>query len=182
MESVLLVVGIVSSGLLVAMLLWSFFWPNRRLWPPTRRKAASAVITWALTVAVFASVIGLGISGWGEIGLPGWLRWGVGLPLVLVGNAIVWAGIVGIGIGATSGAKDKLVTTGLYRYSRNPQYVADIAILVGFALLTAAWATVPVAAMGVLALILAPFAEEPWLQQVYGDEYRTYRATVRRFF
>jgi protein-S-isoprenylcysteine O-methyltransferase Ste14 len=83
---------------------------------------------------------------------------------------------------ATSGAKAELVTTGLYRYSRNPQYVADMAILVGFVLVTSAWFAIPVAAAGVLALAVAPFAEEPWLKQSYGEDFETYRSSTRRYF
>ena len=49
------------------------------------------------------------------------------------------------------------------------------AILVGLA----AWI---IATGGVIAFALAPFAEEPWLEEVYGAPYRTYRKRTPRFF
>ncbi|KIN69950.1 hypothetical protein Z945_3842 [Sulfitobacter noctilucae] len=34
---------------------------------------------------------------------------------------------------------------------------------------------------GILVLIAAPFAEEPWLKEKYGSEFEEYRASTRRF-
>ena len=82
---------------------------------------------------------------------------------------------------ATSGDATGLVTNGLYRWSRNPQYVADMAILIGWAILSASLWALPVLAIGIAVLAIAPLAEEPWLEEVYGEQYRIYKQTVRRF-
>lgn len=90
-------------------------------------------------------------------------------------------GVRKIGFGATSGEVAELKTDELYGYSRNPQYVADMAILIGWAMLSASgWAAV-VAGLGVIVLAVAPLAEEPWLENVYGAQYRRYKTRVRRF-
>ena len=103
------------------------------------------------------------------------------MPLILAGNAIVWMGVRKIGFGATSGEVAELKTDGLYGYSRNPQYVADMAILLGWAVLSASvWASV-IASIGVVVLAVAPLAEEPWLENIYGSQFREYKMQVRRY-
>jgi len=69
----------------------------------------------------------------------------------------------------------------LHRYSRNPQYMADMAILVGWAVLSASGWAAFIAAVGVLTLAVAPFAEEPWLEENYGERFRVYQSCVRRY-
>ena len=86
------------------------------------------------------------------------------------------------GVPQTGGAKGTLRTKGMYRYSRNPQYMADIGIVSGWMILSAApWAIV-VGLAGIAVLIAAPFSEEPWLKVQYGITYDSYSSRVRRFF
>ena len=94
---------------------------------------------------------------------------------------MVWWDVHHIGMDATSGAAAELVTSGLCSFSRNPQYVADICILIEIGLLSAVLWVWLIIAVGVVALILAPFAEEPWLQEKYGVVFDTYRVSTRRF-
>ena len=69
----------------------------------------------------------------------------------------------------------------MYRYSRNPQYMADIGIVGGWMILSAAtWAMV-VGLAGIAVLITAPFSEEPWLKDQYGKAFEDYSNRVRRF-
>ncbi len=180
-QGALFAIGALSGLLLIAGLLWSILRPAKRIWPPNSVKSITPIIAWGLTVLVFGAVIGLGLLDWGVISIPPWLQWAVGPVLIVVGNLIVWWGAFDIGLKATSGGKDELVTTGLYRYSRNPQYVADMAILLGFGLLfSSIWAW-PVVAIGITALAIAPFAEEPWLREQYGGKFDEYCAATRRF-
>lgn len=75
-----------------------------------------------------------------------------------------------------------LVTTGPYRFTRNPGYLALALVFAGIAVLTGGiWALlmlVPTLALidrGVIA------REERYLEGKFGDEYRQYRARVRRW-
>ncbi len=77
----------------------------------------------------------------------------------------------------------KLVTVGLYRYSRNPMYVSVALILLGWSIFFYS--------MGLLAytiLIVVIFhlrivlGEEPWLAQTYGTEWESYCRRVPRWF
>jgi protein-S-isoprenylcysteine O-methyltransferase Ste14 len=76
----------------------------------------------------------------------------------------------------------ELVTSGLYRHSRNPIYVADVTVLVGVFCVA-----------GHLALLLYPailwllihawvvWQEEPVLLRRFGTEYEAYRRRVPRW-
>ena len=177
----LLIVGLLSGLVLICALLWSIVWPTKRIWPPKSGDFFIPSITWGLTVAVFGAVIALGILDWTPVALPDTLRWAVGPFLIAAGNLVVWWGVFSIGLKATSGARGELITSGPYRFSRNPQYLADIAILIGLGLLFASPWVWPVVIIGVIALALAPFAEEPWLRDQYESRYREYCAETRRY-
>lgn len=179
----LLVTGIASlcAAFLVATLVWSILVPTHRLWPPSRVTLLTQLMVWPPTVAIFVAVILVGIAEWNVLEWPDWLRFGIGLPLILAGNVIVWRAAFGIGMGATSGARDELKTSGPYRWSRNPQYVADMGILFGWGTLFGSPSAWIIAAGGIAVLAIAPFAEEPWLEKVYGDAYRRYCNHTPRF-
>jgi protein-S-isoprenylcysteine O-methyltransferase Ste14 len=75
-----------------------------------------------------------------------------------------------------------LVVTGLYRYVRNPMYVAGLMLVLGEGLL---FGSVRLLEYGVVAW-LASFAfvvfyEEPALRQRFGNEYGDYCAQVGRW-
>ncbi|WP_159453127.1 methyltransferase family protein [Pseudooctadecabacter jejudonensis] len=118
---------------------------------------------------------------WGSLPIPTWLRFGVGIPLIVAGNVIVWSEVAQFGIAQTGGAKGSLRTGGMYRYSRNPQYVADIAMVVGWIMLSASSGATLIGLAGIVVLLAAPLAEEPWLEEQYGAAFKNYRAKVRRF-
>ena len=73
------------------------------------------------------------------------------------------------------------VSSGPYTFTRNPQYVGDIALFVGVSVIANSlllWITHLLLA---LVFLVAPLAEEPWLEEQYGEEYREYMNRVRRF-
>lgn len=174
-------VGLSCGLAAVAALVWSMARPDRRLWPPRHYSRAFSAAVWALTLGLFGAAGLLGLIGWGAGGYPGWLRFGAGPALFVLANLVVWPAAAGFGYDQTSGAKGALRTGGFYRWSRHPQYVADAAMLAGWALWSGAPAVLPVAAMGIAALLLAPWAEEPWLEATYGEQYRRYRNRVRMY-
>ncbi|OUD08479.1 hypothetical protein BVC71_13345 [Marivivens niveibacter] len=182
MQAVLIVVGLVMAAGTLAAILWSIAYPERRLWPQQRYTKATPVLVWMPTLTLFGILIVLGIMNWGSLPIPTWLRFGAGIPLILVGNVIVWSEVAQFGIAQTGGTKGSLRTGGMYRFSRNPQYVADIALIAGWIVLCASTGAALIGFAGIAVLIAAPFAEEPWLQAQYGSVFEDYRATVRRFF
>jgi protein-S-isoprenylcysteine O-methyltransferase Ste14 len=76
-----------------------------------------------------------------------------------------------------------LVVTGLYRFSRNPMYIAVALILWGWALgfhsrLLAVYALAVMLAFHLRVVL----GEEPWLARVHGVAWARYRARVPRWF
>ena len=182
MKIISILIACVGGLYLFGALVWSIAYPKKRVWPPKKATVGIKVRVWTATVAIFAAGFILGLMDWNALNWPTSLRWGVGLVLIVVGNIVVWSGVIKIGFAATSGEVDTLKTDGLYAYSRNPQYVADMAIITGWAVLSASVWAFFIAFGGVLILAIAPLAEEPWLEENYGQQYRDYKAKVRRFF
>ena len=176
-----LIIGMLAGIYMLGMLLWSIVYPERRIWPPTRATNMVKIRVWLMTVAIFTAAFFLGLLDWNRFRVPELIRWYVGFPLILIGNTIVWWGVGKIGMAATSGEASGLKTDGIYSWSRNPQYAADITILFGWGVLSASLWALPVLTLGFAVLAVAPFAEEPWLEEAYGKEYRNYRNKVRRF-
>ncbi|MGB5485573.1 methyltransferase family protein [Parasphingorhabdus sp.] len=80
------------------------------------------------------------------------------------------------------GEKRGLVTDGYFSKSRNPVYVATWIGLVGWAFIANSMLVSILLAFWAVLYLLAPIFEEPWLEQMYGDEFRAYKEQVRRFF
>lgn len=75
-----------------------------------------------------------------------------------------------------------LVTQGVYAHSRNPIYLADALLLLGWAL----WLGQPAALLWLAGFIVwidrvQIAAEEPALERLFGEAYRAYCARVRRW-
>jgi protein-S-isoprenylcysteine O-methyltransferase Ste14 len=74
------------------------------------------------------------------------------------------------------------VATGPFRFSRNPLYVALTLIYVGLALLTnALWVLVLIVPVLLLMHYGVVRREERYLEAKFGDAYRAYRSSVRRY-
>jgi protein-S-isoprenylcysteine O-methyltransferase Ste14 len=133
------------------------------------------------------------------VGLIPWLltRWQAREPLPywtpvrVLGGILLVAGLIalvqafvrfvveGFGTPAPVAAPDRLVVGGVYRYVRNPMYVAVLAAIIGQALLLGRLGLLLYA--GAAWLIVAAFVhwyEEPTLTRRFGAEYEAYRRAV----
>lgn len=76
----------------------------------------------------------------------------------------------------------RLVFSGPYRYSRNPDYIGQALLYVGIALVANSWW--PLLILPLVLFVVQRFVierEERYLEAKFGDEYREYRARVRRW-
>jgi protein-S-isoprenylcysteine O-methyltransferase Ste14 len=145
--------------------------------------AAGASLFFALAPGVVAGVIPWLITGWDA--QPGWLivriAGGVllaGCTLVLV-DAFMRFVMEGAGTPAPVAPTERLVVSGLFRYVRNPMYLAVVGAILGQALLLGQ--PVLVAYAAVVGLVTAAFVrlyEEPALSRQFGADYHAYRAAV----
>ncbi|QSG11532.1 Putative protein-S-isoprenylcysteine methyltransferase [Halapricum desulfuricans] len=179
------VIGSLALALLaetaeIAALAVSVRWPDRRMWPPgeiDRRWlfywGNTAVVVGALSVVAFHDA-----ESWVFAGLV----WDVlGGGLVVVGGALaVWAGRT-LRLRESVGLGGLLVTDGPYRYSRNPQLIGIGLVAIGVLVAVNSTLLTVGAIPGVIWLWLLPVAEEPWLAEQFGEEYRAYQRIVPRF-
>ena len=105
---------------------------------------------------------------------------GAGLPILL--DSFARFALQGLGTPAPVMPPECLVVTGFYRYVRNPMYVAVTALIAGQGLL---FGSVTVLAYGAIVwagfFLLVLAHEEPALGEQFADEYKRYRANVRRW-
>lgn len=175
----LLVACFAASAYLVVMFCAGLRSPARRRWPPKRLSLVSLIEIWGLSSVVFLAVYLLGALDAGRIGLPGWLGNGIGLPLLILGSALVSLGMAQLGLARTSGGDGGLVTSGVYRWLRHPQYLGHAAALIGWCLYTASLWSLPALGAALLALWAAGRAEEAWLADRYGAAPRDARVKCR---
>ena len=147
--------------------------------------AAGSALFFALAPGVVAGVIPWWITRW-EVRQPSY-----GAPLRIVGVALLVAGVVvlvhafgrfvveGAGTPAPIAPTERLVVGGLYRYVRNPMYLAVLAAVIGQALALGQPALFVYAALlfGIVAAFVRWY-EEPVLQRRYGEEYEAYKRAV----
>jgi len=110
----------------------------------------------------------------------------IAAALILLGMALFAAGVRNFSRAATPLPTNQparvLVTTGIYGWTRNPIYLGFFLMYVGIGIAVhSAWIlalTLPIAVAiryGVVA------REEAYLERCFGDDYRGYKARVRRW-
>jgi protein-S-isoprenylcysteine O-methyltransferase Ste14 len=111
-----------------------------------------------------------------------------GVPLIVLGLALLlWCVrefyVAGKGTLAPWDPPRHLVTTGPYRYTRNPMYVAVLTILAGWALcLQSSRAPLTYAVFfAVIFHLRVLFFEEPWAARNFGAVWQDYVARVPRW-
>jgi protein-S-isoprenylcysteine O-methyltransferase Ste14 len=132
---------------------------------------------------VMAGLVPYWLTGWESTGPP--------LPLIVVGVVVTVAGaavlvrafasfvLEGSGTPAPIAPTQRLVVGGLYRYVRNPMYLAVIATILGQALILGRPVLLLYAAgFWLLVASFVHFYEEPTLRERYGSEYDAYRRAV----
>ena len=167
---------------LLAGVLWSISVPDKRIWPPPRRRSWQWVLTWTCYSAVCGLNVAILLLDWNAWRFPSSLRFVAGIPLALIGGLVAVWGIIALGGKNSAGLKDGFVLAGPYRFTRNPQYVGDVMIFFGVSLIANSLFLWVAHALLSFVFVLAPIAEERWLEQQYGQAYREYRRATPRFW
>ena len=181
MEIGLFYATLATETLAAVCVVVSIVFPQWRIWPPPRQRAWQKYLMWFLFLASAVGVGVLGIIEWGELALPPWVRFVVGTFLGCAGHGLAGWAMVVMGIATSFGGESTLIRRGPYRFSRNPQYVGFISALIGWGFLTSSGLTLVASSVGIIPLILVPFAEEKWLLARYGAAYEEYKRAVPRF-
>ena len=153
---------------------------------PARRKAGAAVgstVFFALAPGIVAMLLPWSITRWRGEGSP-WPLKAVGFALLAAGALVLLLSFIrfvteGFGTPAPVAPTRQLVVGGIYRYVRNPMYLAVLEIIIGQAIVL--WRPILLGYAAVVALAFFAFVrgyEEPTLQRAFGDEYVAYRNAV----
>jgi protein-S-isoprenylcysteine O-methyltransferase Ste14 len=139
---------------------------------------------WALAYVLLAAAASY-LAGWPRI---------PGLPLVPLGVALIVIGIAlavtaaalfrreDTELNPTSPANRKLVTSGPFRFTRNPMYLGLVIVTLGIALLLGAWPMLlaPIAIFATANWVHIPFEEDKMRRQ-FGGAFDAYARDVRRW-
>ena len=112
---------------------------------------------------------------------PGW----VGIVFCIVALTGIAFSLKSLGesfrVGIDTENPDKLVTTGMFAFSRNPIYLCFITLFLGLFLVHRNILISAAVVIFVLAIHRQVLREEAFLREHYGSEYEDYCAKVRRY-
>jgi protein-S-isoprenylcysteine O-methyltransferase Ste14 len=171
-------IGTVATGLILTVIGLSIAGVSS--FYPLGEKNWQFYVFWGTDMVHNLVLLGVASLQFGALGLPRWLSV-LGGGLFVGGFVIVVVATADLGVDQTQGMEGELRTDGLYRYSRNPQYVGYMLSTVGFPLLVGAPFVVPLCGLLVVRWLILPLAEEPWLRDQFGEEYAAYMNEVPRF-
>ena len=171
-----LAAGIILDLLLLRTLLAQPF----RIWPAKAGSWQSPTF-WTLFRGTWLATFVVAALDWNSTPLLDWTRFIPGIPLGLIGLTITLCGYFNLGLGNTYCGAEGLVTGGLYRFSRNPQYAASITGLVALSIGANSILTIVLSTLIVGAYVMMAIVEEDWLKQRYGAPYRDYCRQTARF-
>lgn len=140
----------------------------------------------ALKIATYSIVLVELISIWMDISMLGSITRIVGLVLASVGTIIfgiaVWTMRDSWRAGIAENDKTKMVTDGIYKFSRNPAFLGFDLVYTGIVLMFFNPVLVIFSVFAIVMLHMQILQEERYLPTVFGREYDRYRSRVCRYF
>ncbi len=134
---------------------------------------------------VFAAAFNFPTVSRQEFFHSGIISW-VGVFFCLAGLLLLLWSLVSFGqsfrVGIDTDHPDKLITTGVFAFSRNPIYVAFAFILLGQFLIFSNWILLIYFGAAVWLFHRQVLREEDYLKKHYGKEYLEYCNRVKRYF
>jgi len=100
-----------------------------------------------------------------------------GLIIYLFGIVFIIVAILNF---ATS-PKDKVITKGLYSFTRNPTYIGMLLLQIGLGIACSSWLYLLLAVVLMILLNANLSAEERYCLYRYGDDYRKYKNSTPRW-
>lgn len=141
-------------------------------------------LVWAFCGVHFALVVIAAIDRTWRFDIPYGLALGVGGALAAAGISISLASASAFGSFKRMNYRDcgRLVTSGVYRWSRNPQTVGWLLVLLGTALFRQSAMVIILALVLWLGVHMTLPLEEQSLLRTFGEAYEDYRRHTPRYF
>jgi protein-S-isoprenylcysteine O-methyltransferase Ste14 len=113
------------------------------------------------------------------------MNWILGFVFIVLGEAIRLAGVAAAGTVTRRRSRtvQRLVTYGIFAWMRNPLYVGNFLIWLGFIVISGVFWFIPVAiVLFAIEYTLIVRYEEGVLESIFGDEYLRYKSRTSRWF
>ena len=116
---------------------------------------------------------------------PKVLEW-VGYALALIGLGLAFGAVSRFLQARTTldphGSVSTIVTSGIYRFTRNPIYLGFVCLLIGFSFIFHMyWGLILSPVFIILMKLLVIQHEEAYLEKKFGEQYTSYKSRVRRW-
>ena len=111
-------------------------------------------------------------------------NWVLGFALIILGEAIRLAGVAAAGTVTRRRSRtvQRLVTYGIFAWMRNPLYVGNFLIWIGFTVISGVLWFIPVAVLlFAIEYTLIVRYEEGVLESIFGEEYLAYKHRTSRW-
>jgi protein-S-isoprenylcysteine O-methyltransferase Ste14 len=172
----------VTAGIVLsALLTWTWVDERLQIWPSPGTWSWQSLLFWTLFRTLNVSSLTLAFLDW-QPGLTD-------APERLASGAIAAGCFVlyllachTLGRANLYCGKDGLVSEGIYRWTRNPQYATAIPAYLCLALASQSPLALTPILLVVACFALMALAEEPWLRRTYGEPYARYCQRVPRFY
>ena len=181
MNNIIFYINLLIHYIILGLVFWSILFYKKRVWPPPAKESWQYKIYWNLFYLATLLDIILIYLEYNSWVIPYKIRVFIGVPLIVIGLSIVSLAIYILGIKNTYGLKDTFITNPPYKYTRNPQYLGDIILLLGLTLFINSLNLTLLFLLEIIIFIIMPFSEEIWLEENYGKEYLEYKNKTSRF-
>jgi protein-S-isoprenylcysteine O-methyltransferase Ste14 len=175
------IITVIANIQIIGGIIITILKPKYRLWPPPSKNSWQFWSVWILSIISYLGIIVLSILDWDNFVISHWSRFIIGFIFIVMGIIIAIWGVKTLSVHSSLGLKGTLVTRGIYKYSRNPQYLGDILLFIGIIIISNSLLTLITGFLGILWNLLTPFTEESWLKKQFKEEYDEYRKKIRRF-
>src|SRR5262249_6445104 len=189
---------LIGVALFLGVLCWRSWWQRRyrgpvmllfrsRRWQEKLRDALGVVLVLFLVgQAVRAAALAQSLVRLDLNYHPATEIWqSTGMALLFGGIALLVIAQLNLGaswrIGIEEGSQPGLVMNGLYRFCRNPIFLAILIVLTGYTLLLPTRLSLTLLVGGFIGMRQQAVTEEAYLCRTYGDVFRAYARRVGRF-
>lgn len=123
------------------------------------------------------------VPSFGRFIIPGWLNW-IAAILAISGSLMLILSFFSLGRALKYGLPQEgtpLITTGVFRISRNPLYVGLFTVNIASVLFFPCILNILVSGYCMFSHVWLIRGEERFLESRFGNEWRTYKKKVRRY-
>lgn len=150
------------------------------------REATIATFSFALFIIV-SLLFSFFENPVGEIELPQSLYLSIpGMALLMASLIVAGTSLVDLKdswrVGVVEGQQTKLITSGIYRFTRNPYFISYIFLFFGYTIILQNIFLLLFTVLNLVFVHKMILKEEHYLKSIHGEHYLQYLKSVRRYF